>query len=63
MSSGTARADRRLMAERALVAFERGKRDAALLRLMPVLQQVMKQAVSIAPRRSADIRAAPWSAP
>jgi hypothetical protein len=45
------------------VAFERGKRDAALLRLMPVLQQVMKQAVSIAPRRSADIRAAPWSAP
>ena len=63
MPSGTARADRRLMTERALVAFERGKRDAALLRRMLVLQQVMKQAASIARRRSADIRAAPWSAP
>jgi hypothetical protein len=45
------------------VAFERGKRDAALLRLMPVLQQVTEQAVSIARPPSADIGAAPWSAP
>ena len=63
MPSRTARADRRLMAERALVASERGERDPALLRIVPVLQQVMKQAASIARERAADIGAAPWSAP
>lgn len=47
------------MTERAAVSAERGERDAALVRLVAVMDQVARHAVSIAALPPRDIGGAP----
>jgi len=58
MSTGAARPDRRLVTERALVALERGEDGAAILGVVPVLQQVAEHTASIARQRVRSHRGA-----
>src|SRR5882724_8489097 len=59
VAAGAARADRRLVAKRTLVASERGEDDSALLRVVAMVKQVAEQAAIIARRRYADIGVTP----
>src|SRR5262249_54180655 len=59
----TARADRRLVAQRAVVALEGGEHDTALMRLVAVLEDVQGHALSFGEAGSAHIGATPRSRP
>ena len=56
-----ARGQRRAMAERALVALEGGERDAALVRLVAVMDQEARHATRLTAGRRPDIGRAPRS--
>ena len=59
VAAGAARPERGLMPKRALVALERGEDDAALLRLVTVVEQVTRHGSSLLPGGGCDIRGAP----
>src|SRR4051812_48247408 len=59
VAAGRARGQRRAVAERALVALEGGERDAAVPRLVAVLDQEARHATRLTPWRHPDIGRAP----
>lgn len=63
VSAGAARGERRPVAKRALMPLERGEDDAALMRLVAVLEQVLGHGSSLPPSGSADIGRHPEHAP
>ena len=54
-----ARGERRAVAKRAVVAFEGGEHDAALVRLVAVVEQVTRHGSSLLLRQARDIGEAP----
>src|SRR3954447_21642735 len=59
VASRRAGGQRRAVAERALVALEGSERDAAVVRLVAVLDQEARHATRLTPRRHPDIGRAP----
>ena len=59
MAAGVAGGDRRSMTQRALVPLERREHDAALVRLVAMLQEVMEHPSRLLPRRCTDIGRTP----
>src|SRR5512134_2714410 len=59
VAAGAARGERFLVAKWTLVALERGEHDAALARLVAVLEQVTRHGSSLPPSGRADIGATP----
>ena len=59
VSAGGAGGERRVVAKRALVSFERGEDDAALVGRVTVVKQVTGHTVNLPRRRCSDIGAPP----
>src|SRR5438094_1681527 len=59
VAARSARGERAAVAQRAVVAAERGERDTALVRLVAVVDQVARHAMSLAARPRPDIGRAP----